>query len=111
MTFTTLPEDTPELCETPTNLHASAFDAHSITIGWDANSNASGWNIRYRVENGNWSNATSTTNTYVMSGLVAETVYEIEVQSDCGDGNLSDWCEPIHISTSSMYNEQCTNGG
>ncbi len=100
MTFTTLPEDTPEPCETPTNLHASAFDAHSITIGWNANSNASGWNIRYRVENGSWSNATSTTNTYVMSGLVAETVYEIEVQADCGDGNLSDWCEPIHISTS-----------
>ena len=100
VTFTTLPEDTPEPCETPTNLHASAFDAHSITIGWNANSNASGWNIRYRVENGSWSNATSTTNTYVMSGLVAETVYEIEVQADCGDGNLSDWCEPIHISTS-----------
>ena len=99
VTFTTLPEDTPEPCETPTNLHASTCDAHSITIGWNANGNATSWNIRYRVENGSWSSATSNTNTYVISGLVAETVYEIQVQANCGDGNLSDWCEPIHIST------------
>ena len=100
MTFTTLPEDTPEPCETPTNLHASEFDAHSITIGWNANANATSWNIRYRVENGSWTSATSNTNTYVMSGLTAETVYEIQVQANCGNGNLSEWCEPIHISTS-----------
>ena len=99
VTFTTLPEDTPEPCETPTNLHASTCDAHSITIGWNANGNATSWNIRYRVENGSWSSATSTTNSYVISGLVAETVYEIQVQANCGNGNLSDWCEPIHIST------------
>ena len=98
MTFTTLPEDV-EPCETPTNLHASTCDAHSITIGWNANGNATSWNIRYRVENGSWSSATSTTNSYVISGLVAETVYEIQVQANCGDGNLSEWCEPIHIST------------
>ena len=99
VTFTTLPEDTPEPCETPTNLHASTCDAHSITIGWNANGNATSWNIRYRVENGSWSSATSNTNTYVISGLVAETVYEIQVQANCGDGNLSEWCDPIHIST------------
>jgi hypothetical protein len=99
VTFTTLPEDTPEPCETPTNLHASTCDAHSITIGWNANGNATSWNIRYRVENGSWSSATSTTNSYVISGLVAETVYEIQVQANCGDGNLSEWCDPIHIST------------
>ncbi len=99
MTFTTLPEDTPEPCETPTNLHASEFDAHSITIGWNANGNATSWNIRYRVENGDWNNANATTNTYVISGLAAETVYEIEVQANCGNGNLSDWSAPIHICT------------
>ena len=86
-------------CETPTNLHASAFDAHSITLGWNTNGNATSWNIRYRVDNGEWSSANATTNTYVMNGLQASTVYEIEVQADCGNGNLSDWSEPIHIST------------
>ncbi|MCR4826540.1 MAG: fibronectin type III domain-containing protein [Bacteroidales bacterium] len=99
MTFTTLPEGTPEPCETPTNLHASDVDAHSITIGWNANANVSSWNIRYRIENGSWNSATSNTNTYVMSGLAAETLYEIEAQANCGNGNLSEWCEPIHIST------------
>jgi hypothetical protein len=98
MTFTTQPEDV-EPCETPTNLHASTCDAHSITIGWNANGNATSWNIRYRVDNGSWSSATSNTNSYVISGLVAETLYEIEVQANCGNGNLSDWSEPIHIST------------
>ena len=86
-------------CETPTNLHASAFDAHSITIGWNTNGNATSWNIHYRVEGGEWNNASATTNTYVINGLEAETVYEIEVQADCGNGNLSDWSAPIHIST------------
>jgi len=97
-TFTTL-EQTVEPCETPTNLHASDFDTHSITIGWNANGNATSWNIHYRVENGDWNTANTTTNTYVISGLVAETTYEIEVQADCGGGNLSDWSAPIHIST------------
>jgi len=97
-TFTTSPADV-EPCETPTNLHATEFDTHSITIGWNANGNATSWNIHYRVENGGWNNANTTTNTYVISGLVAETTYEIEVQADCGGGNLSDWSAPIHIST------------
>jgi len=97
-TFTTSPADV-EPCETPTNLHATEFDTHSITIGWNANGNATSWNIHYRVENGGWNNANTTTNTYVISGLVAETTYEIEVQADCGNGNLSDWSAPIHIST------------
>jgi hypothetical protein len=88
-----------EPCETPTNLHASTFDAHSITIGWNNNGNATSWNIRYRVENGEWSSANTTTNTYVITGLQAETLYEIEVQANCGNGNLSDWSEPIHIMT------------
>ena len=98
VTFTTL-EEQVEPCETPTNLHASDVDAHSITIGWNTNGNATSWNIHYRVENGTWNNATSNTNTYVINGLTAETVYEIEVQADCGNGNLSDWSAPIHIST------------
>ena len=98
VTFTTL-QEVVEPCDVPTNLHASEFDAHSITIGWNTNGNATGWNIHYRVENGTWSNAYSTTNSYVITGLVAETTYEIEVQADCGNGNLSDWCAPIHIST------------
>ena len=98
VTFTTL-EEQVEPCETPTNLHASDVDAHSITIGWNTNGNATSWNIHYRVENGDWNNASSNTNTYVINGLTAETVYEIEVQADCGGGNLSDWSAPIHIST------------
>jgi len=93
-------DSTPvEPCMTPTNLHASTCDAHSITIGWNTNGNATSWNIHYRVEGGEWNNASSTTNTYVINGLEAETVYEIEVQADCGNGNLSDWSAPIHIST------------
>jgi len=95
----TFAENAAEPCETPTNLHASEFDTHSITIGWNTNGNATSWNIHYRVENGEWNNANTNTNTYVISGLVAETTYEIEVQADCGNGNLSDWSTPIHIST------------
>ena len=40
----------------------------------------------------------------MLNGLQPVTVYEIEVQADCGNGNLSGWSEPIHISTTGIEN-------
>ena len=91
MTFTTL-EQGVEPCAVPTGLTVASVENHAVTVTWDANANVNSWNIRYRKANeSNWSSATANTNSYTISDLDGNTDYEIQVQADCGDGNLSDW--------------------
>jgi hypothetical protein len=95
MTFTTLPEDTPEPCNTPTGLTVSEVTDMSITITWDADANVSSWNIQYSAAGGTLNSATSTTNSYTITGLTPETTYSIQVQANCGNGNLSEWTSAV----------------
>jgi hypothetical protein len=91
LTFTTLPDDTPEPCETPTNVTIGNVTDESITMSWDADPDVASWNIQYRPVGGTLSSATATTNSYTITGLTPETEYQIQVQANCGDGNLSEW--------------------
>ena len=95
MTFTTLPDDTPEPCNTPTGLTVSEVTDMSITITWDADADVSSWNIQYSAAGGTLNSATSTTNSYTITGLTPETTYSIQVQANCGNGNLSEWTSAV----------------
>ena len=95
VTFTTLPEDTPEPCNTPTGLTVGEATDVSIAITWDADANVSSWNIQYSAAGGTLNSATSTTNSYTITGLTPETTYTIQVQANCGDGNLSEWTSAV----------------
>ena len=106
MTFTTLPEDTPEPCNVPTNLHTTTIQNEAIAIAWDADANVSSWNIQYRPVGGSLTTATSNTNSYTITGLTGLTTYEIQVQADCGDGNLSDWTAAITPQTTNVGIEE-----
>ena len=99
ITFTTLPDDTPEPCNAPTGLIVGTITHESIAISWDNDANVNSWNIQYRPVGGTLSSATSTTNSYTITGLASETEYEIQVQSDCGDGNLSEWSATVNATT------------
>ena len=99
MTFTTLPDDTPEPCDVPTGLTANNITKEGFDVSWNANANVNTWNIRYRQQNGQWTSATSNTNQYSITGLSAETNYEVQVQADCGDNNISDWSELLTVTT------------
>ena len=101
LTFTTL-EQGVEPCGTPTGLHTTNVENEAIAITWDADADVNGWNIRYRVQNGSWSSATATTNSYTITDLTGNTDYEIQVQADCGDGNLSDWSTAITVHTTNV---------
>ena len=98
MTFNTLPEEV-QPCEVPTGLTASNITKESFDVSWNANSGVSSWNVRYRVADGQWTTATSNTNQYAVTGLSAETNYEVQVQADCGNGNLSEWSESLNVTT------------
>jgi hypothetical protein len=102
MTFTTLPEDTPEPCDVPTNLHTTAVENEAISIAWDANANVTSWNIQYRPVGGTLATATTNTNSYTITGLTGLTTYEIQVQANCGNGNLSDWTSAITAQTTNV---------
>ena len=102
MTFTTLPEDTPEPCNVPTNLHTTDIQNEAISIAWDADANVTSWNIQYRPVGGTLATATTNTNSYTITGLTGLTTYEIQVQANCGNGNLSDWTAAITPQTTNV---------
>jgi hypothetical protein len=102
MTFTTLPEDTPEPCDVPTGLHTTNIENEAISIAWDANTDVTSWNIQYRPVGGALATATTATNSYTITGLTGLTIYEIQVQANCGDGNLSDWSNAITPQTTNV---------
>ena len=102
LTFTTLPDDTPEPCDAPTGLDTTLVANEVIGITWDANANVSSWNVHYRPENGEWTSATTTNNGYTITGLTGNTTYEIQVQANCGDGNLSDWSASLFVTTKNV---------
>ena len=98
MTFTTLPEDV-QPCDVPTGLTASDITHESFNVSWNNNADVTLWNIRYRVANGQWTSATTGTNQYAISGLAEETTYEVQVQADCGNNNLSEWSDMLTVTT------------
>ena len=101
MTFTTLPEDV-QPCNVPTNLHTTDIQNEAISIAWDADANVTSWNIQYRPVGGTLATATTNTNSYTITGLTGLTTYEIQVQANCGDGNLSDWTAAITPQTTNV---------
>jgi len=108
-TFMTLPDDTPEPCEVPTGLTVSAETDESISITWDADANVSSWNIQYSAAGGTLSSATSNTNSYTINGLQPGTTYSIQVQANCGDGNLSEWSSAVTGTTTTGIDSWLAN--
>ena len=102
VTFTTLPEEV-EPCDVPTNLHTTDIQNEAISIAWDDNANVNSWNVQYRpAENGQWTQVTVNTNSHTITNLTGKTNYEIQVQANCGDGNLSDWSASITAQTTDV---------
>jgi hypothetical protein len=107
-TFTTLDQDV-DPCNTPTGLTVSAATDESITVSWDADANVSSWNIQYRPVGGTLSSATSNTNSYTINGLQPETSYQIQVQANCGGGNVSEWSSAVTGTTTTGIDSWLAN--
>ena len=94
MTFTTLPDDTPEPCEAPTNLGQIIYtkEVGGIHIIWTDNAGASQWNLQYRPLNGDWTTVVVTGYPeYHITGLVNGEDYEVRVQAVCDGNVVSEW--------------------
>ena len=114
VTFTTLPEDTPDPCEAPTNLqqYVALKDEGGIHVCWTDNANVSQWNLQYRLLNsGEWTTVVVTGSPcYTINGLINNEDYEVRVQAVCAEDNLSEWSEIlIATATNSGINDHLLN--
>ena len=92
----------PDPCDVPTGLHVTDVQNEAVSIAWDANADVNNWYVRYRLANGTWNTVTSITNSLTITGLVGDSDYEIQVQAECGDENMSDWSASVFVHTTNV---------
>jgi hypothetical protein len=77
-------------CNVPSALNATGVTFTDATLNWTTVSGAVGYNIQYRVVGvSSWTSTTSTTNSKAISSLASGSNYEFQVQTNCGNSNLS----------------------
>ena len=99
VTFTTLPDDTPEPCEAPTDLHqeVTQFGELTSTVSWTDVAGASQWNVQYALENEDWTTASVNTTSFQIPNILYNTTYLVRVQAVCDENLTSDWTEAISV--------------
>lgn len=78
------------LCIKPNNLYTDNITAISADLYWNERGNATNWNIEYGPSGFTLGNGIfdTSSNTYAtLSGLNANTLYDVYVQSNCGSDN------------------------
>ena len=98
MTFTTL-EEGQETCDVPTNLNATATAYNTANVTWTAGGSETAWNLRYKSGTSSWTTVTATTTSYQLTGLTAQTTYEVQVQAVCSSTSSSEWTASVSFTT------------
>ena len=98
MTFTTL---TPP-CPIPYGLDTTFVGNEVISLSWTDNDMVSVWTVRYRVQGGSWIYMSTNSNSFTIAGLSILTTYEFQVQSSCGEGDLSEWSTSMFVTTTGV---------
>ncbi|MDR0971595.1 MAG: fibronectin type III domain-containing protein, partial [Bacteroidales bacterium] len=88
-------------CVRPTDVTINNLLQTSFDVSFT--SDASSFNIQYMLASEtDWANATTevaTSSPFNVSELTENTAYKVRMQADCGSGDLSDWTNPITITT------------
>lgn len=97
--FTTL-----QACPDPSALTSTGITDVSAIIGWTENGSATSWNIEYGAggftPTGTPTITGTANNPETITGLTAETDYDVYVQADCGGSGSSNWIGPLSFTTS-----------
>ena len=83
-------------CPKPTNITATSITSVSADIAWTASGSESNWVLKYglagfNVETEGTSQNISTTPAFQITGLTANTQYDVYVKAMCGGSDESDW--------------------
>jgi len=103
-------EDIPS-CPKPTNLFANVTSTTSAILNWNENGSATNWTVKVSLnpidpETANPEDyelvSASGNPSSIIEGLTAGTVYYWYVQSNCGEGEVSEWSVQGVINTSCL---------
>jgi hypothetical protein len=88
-------------CTAPSGLTVSNIGSNSATVTWSAPVTQSAWNLAYKASSATvWDTVPVTgTSTYTLTGLTPETDYNVQVQADCGSGDVSTWSSVVDFTT------------
>ena len=88
-------------CIKPANVTVSNQTTTTAEINCTPGANETAWTVRYRVDTTeNWTVATaSTTMPYTLTGLTANTAYEVQVAAVCSENETSDWTNLVPFRT------------
>ncbi|GLB53293.1 hypothetical protein NBRC110019_23340 [Neptunitalea chrysea] len=104
------------LCGDVSNIVVSDITDVDADVVWDVAGAENNWEYVVQLAGTGTpggSGVSSGSNSVTLSGLTAETNYEIYVRSDCGSGNYGSWVGPINFTTTIQtdYIVDCTTGG
>ena len=89
-------------CLEVTDLAVTNLTTTSADLSWTAGATETAWNLEYGATGfvqGAGTTVAVTANSYALTGLAANTSYDVYVQADCGAGDTSTWVGPITIFT------------
>lgn len=77
-------------CLATTQITFSSITNTSVSVGWATVAGATGYNVQYRLSpSGAWTTVNNVNPPYNLTSLTPSTVYEVQVQTICGGGNVS----------------------
>ena len=86
---------TPDIttCDAPVNVNAVNVTENAATITWTPVGTETAWNLQYKLNTAaDWGSSINVTApTYDLTGLTANTTYQVRVQAVCDADNTSDW--------------------
>lgn len=77
----------PPVCDVPSNLSLTNILETEATLNWIASAGALGYNIEYKQTNEtSWTLINVSTNTFQLTGLLSNTIYECRIATVCNSG-------------------------
>ena len=106
----------PITCPRPADITVSNIGSTTADVSWTSTGTETAWNVEYKVNtDATWTVISVTTNPYTLTNLTASTNYDVRVQADCGNGDVSDYRETSFLTacdvvTNYPYVEGFENG-
>ena len=96
---------TPPACPTVTNITKDAITATSVDLSWTPGGTEAAWNIQWGAPGFTPGNSeelgtdVSASANHQITGLTADTDYEVYIQADCDTDGTSQWTGPFALRT------------
>ncbi len=90
-------------CEFPSNIAATVIGGHVVRLDWDDVANPiDKYRVQIRVQGDPWPSGdlNAPTSYRFINGLTSNTTYQCRVKTNCLDGKVSVWSNPITFTTS-----------